>query len=96
MRRDLQRQQSELDAEKANFARETEEIRSQLQAEQDSLRREKAEFQKKLDSEEAELREEKKRLQESEGIMQTAEILRKMREETRETIKVMRERSELK
>ena len=96
MRRELQRQQTELDEEKADFARETEKIRAQLQSELDSFLREKAEFQKKLESEEAELREEKKRLQESEGIMQTVEILRKMREETRDSIKSMRERSESK
>ena len=89
----IARQKAELDEEKAQFARETEQTRNQLREEQDSLNREKAEILKKTETAQAEIQSEKQQIRESKGIMQTAEILRKMREDTRNEVKSMRERS---
>ena len=92
----IARQQAELDEEKAQFTRETEQTRNRLREEQDSLNREKAEIKKTAETAQAEILAEKQQIRESKGIMQTAEILRKMREDTRNAVKTMRERSQRK
>ena len=89
----IARQQSELNDAKAQFARETEQTRNQLREEQDLLNREKAEIKKAAETAQSEIQTEKQQIRESQGILQTAEILRKMREDTRNAVKNMRERS---
>ena len=92
-----------LDEEKSRFQKETDQTRIQLSEEREELKQakkaldaEKAELQKATESAQAEIQTEKQQLRESQGIMQTAEILRKMREDTRNAVKTMRERSQRK
>ena len=92
-----------LDEEKSRFQKETDQTRIRLSEEREELKHakealdaEKAELQKATESAQAEILAEKQQLRESKGIMQTAEILRKMREDTRNAVKTMRERSQRK
>ena len=92
-----------LDEEKSRFQKETDQTRLRLEQEREELKHtkaaldaEKAEIRKSAETAEAEIRSEKQQIRESKGIMQTAEILRKMREDTRNTVKTMRERSQRK
>ena len=89
-----------LDEEKSRFQKETDQTRIRFSEEREELKQakkaldaEKAELQKAAETAQAEILAEKQQLRESKGIMQTAEILRKMREDTRNAVKTMRERS---
>ena len=92
-----------LDEEKSRFQKERDQTRIRLSEEREELKHakealdaEKAELQKATESAQAEILAEKQQIRESQGIMQTAEILRKMREDTRKAVKTMRERSQRK
>ena len=82
-------EQEKIDNEKSVLRQE----RSKLDQAKKTLDQEKAELKKEHEKSLDEIRAEKKNLQEAAGIMQTANILRKMREDTRNAVKNMRERS---
>ena len=86
---DIKLEQEKIDNEKSVLRQE----RSELDQEKKALDQEKAELKKEHEKSLDEIRAEKKNLQEAAGIMQTANILRKMREDTRNAVKNMRERS---
>ena len=86
---DIKLEQEKIDNEKSVLRQE----RSELDQEKKALDQEKAELKKEHEKSLDEIRAEKKNLQEAAGIMQTANILRKMREDTRKAVKNMRERS---
>ena len=86
---DIKLEQEKIDNEKSVLRQE----RSELDQAKKALDQEKAELKKEHEKSLDEIRAEKKNLQEAAGIMQTANILRKMREDTRNAVKNMRERS---
>ena len=86
---DIKLEQEKIDNEKSALRQE----RSKLDQAKKALDQEKAELKKEHEKSLDEIRAEKKNLQEAAGIMQTANILRKMREDTRNAVKNMRERS---
>ena len=86
---DIKLEQEKIDNEKSALRQE----RSKLDQAKKTLDQEKAELKKEHEKSLDEIRAEKKNLQEAAGIMQTANILRKMREDTRNAVKNMRKRS---
>ncbi len=86
---DIKLEKEKIDNEKSVLRQE----RSELDQAKKALDQEKAELKKEHEKSLDEIRAEKKNLQEAAGIMQTANILRKMREDTRNAVKNMRERS---
>ncbi len=89
-----------LDEEKSRFLKEANQTKARLDQEREELKHakaaldaEKAEIRKAAEKARTEIQTEKQQIRESKGIMQTAEILRKMREDTRNAVKNMRERS---
>ena len=85
-------EQEKINNEKSALQQE----RSELDQAKKALDKEKVELKKEHEKTLNEIRSEKKNLQEAAGIAHTAEILRKMREDTRKTVKSMRENAMLK
>ena len=84
---DIKLEHGKINNEKSALQQE----RSELDQAKKALDKEKAELKKEHEKSLNEIRSEKKNLQEAAGIAHTAAIIRKMREDTRKTVKSMRE-----